>query len=83
MGARQKLNQLHINGSLGLAAIVGWLGGSWLLFIVTATLLLALGCYCCEIRLGRQSGRCRDPRRTLSVSARPTRTERNQKGEVS
>ena len=41
MGARQKLNALHINGGIIFAAFAGLATGSWLISI--ATLIAALG----------------------------------------
>jgi hypothetical protein len=41
MGARQKLNQAHLNGALVIAALVGALTHSWPIFVLAA--LLAAG----------------------------------------
>ncbi len=43
MGAREKLNEHHIAGSLGVAAAVGGLTGSWVIFAVVAAVLVATG----------------------------------------
>lgn len=40
MGARQKLNDGFVNGSLLLAAAAGFLSGSWLVFGVGLVLLV-------------------------------------------
>ena len=42
MGARQKLNQAFVTGSLITAAVVGFLAQSWWAFMVTAAILLVL-----------------------------------------
>lgn len=73
MGARQKLNQLHIQGSLGLAAIVGWLAGSWALFTVAGTVLLALNVWSTEIRFARRARGPRDRRHAPTVFGSQTR----------
>ena len=50
MGARQKLNKHHVVGALGVAAIVGGLAGSWLVFGAVAAVLIAGSVYAGEIR---------------------------------
>ena len=70
-GARQKLNQIYVNGSLLLAALAGWLTQSWPVFFLALAVLLGLGLYTQEIRLGKPDRRSR-PR------ARPNRA--TQKG---
>ena len=59
VGARDKLNKHHIVGSLGLAAVVGGLTGSWIIFGVVATALIATGIYNGDIRgkSNRRQGR--------------------------
>lgn len=42
MGARQKLNQAYIVGSLFAATAVGYLFGSWTTFFVVTTVLIIL-----------------------------------------
>ena len=81
MSARQKLNQLHVNGSLVLAAIVGWLSESWALFAVAAAFLLALSLCSKEIRFARQPRWSRDNRGAPGPSRNPMRAERTRKGE--
>ncbi len=41
MGARTKLNVSYVNGCLVLAAIVGLLFQSWMVFLVVAAILIA------------------------------------------
>lgn len=41
MGARQKLNQAHLNGALVIAAVVGVMTQSWAVFWIAA--LIAAG----------------------------------------
>ena len=50
MGAREKLNRFHIIGSLGVAAIIGGLAGSWLVFGVVAAALIAGSIQAGEVR---------------------------------
>ncbi len=50
MNARQKLNKHHIVGALGVAAIIGGLAGSWLVFAAVAAVLMASSIYAGEIR---------------------------------
>jgi len=50
MGARQKLNAAYFHGSLLLAAVVGGLAQSWLVFFITVAVLLGLNLYAREIR---------------------------------
>ena len=54
MGARQKLNVSYITGSLLLAAAVGWLAGSWIVFVVALVVLLVLNLGASEIRPTRR-----------------------------
>ena len=50
MGAREKLNKHHVVGALSVAAIVGGLAGSWLVFATVAAVLIAGSIYSGEIR---------------------------------
>ncbi len=50
MRARTKLNQAYFNGSLLIAALVGLVAQSWLLFLLALTVLLAWNLVCQEIR---------------------------------
>ncbi len=50
MGARTKLNQAYFNGSLIIAAMVGLVAQSWLLFFLALAVLLASNLYLQEIR---------------------------------
>ena len=50
VGAREKLNEAYVIGSLLLAAIAGWISGSWLVFIIAAVILLALNLHAGDIR---------------------------------
>ncbi len=42
MGARQKLNDAYIVGSIFVATAVGYLFGSWIVFFVVAIALILL-----------------------------------------
>jgi hypothetical protein len=50
MGAKQKLNQVYIGGSLLLAAVAGGLCDSFVVFIVAAIVLLSLNVHAGDIR---------------------------------
>lgn len=55
MGARQKLNQAHVNGALVVAALVGAVTQSWIVFVVAALLAVGLSVHGGGIRTrGRQ-----------------------------
>jgi hypothetical protein len=57
MGARQKLNAGYFNGALLLAAVVGWYGGSWVVFVVTLMALLVSSTLAQDIRFRGRGGR--------------------------
>ncbi|MFZ1933919.1 MAG: hypothetical protein WCB27_06825 [Thermoguttaceae bacterium] len=50
MSARKKLNCLNIVGAITVAAIVGGLIGSWLVFFMAVTLLIGGAIYAGDIR---------------------------------
>ena len=54
VGARRKLNNAAILGSLVLASGLGYLSESWLVFIVAALILLVLSWYSGDIRKGKR-----------------------------
>ena len=54
MGAREKLNEAYFIGSLLFAAVAGGLTGSWWVFIITTTILLALNLHSGDIRPGKR-----------------------------
>jgi hypothetical protein len=41
MGAKQKLNASYFNGAVVMAALMGWLTGSWFVFVLVLIVLLA------------------------------------------
>lgn len=51
MGARTKLNECHLVGSVGVAAVLGIVTGSWLVFVVAGASLVASSWYVGDIRL--------------------------------
>jgi hypothetical protein len=53
VGARQKLNSASILGSLLVAAVLGGVTNSWIVFIVAALILIALSCHQGDIRPGK------------------------------
>ena len=56
MNARTKLNGSYVNGALIFAAIVGYLTGSWLVFLVVLILETAVALHSGDIRpSGNQS----------------------------
>lgn len=56
MGARQKLNQAHVNGALVIAAAVGAVTQSWTVFILAALLVAGSSLYAGNIRIrGRRN----------------------------
>jgi len=57
MGARQKLNSGYFNGALLLAALAGWLGGSWVVFVVALMALLVSSMLAHDIRFRGRGGR--------------------------
>ena len=50
MGAREKLNEAYVMGSLFLAAVAGAISGSWMVFIIAAAILLGLNLHAGDIR---------------------------------
>jgi hypothetical protein len=50
MGARQKLNAAYVEGGLIVAALLGALAGSWIVFAAAAAVLIGLGLHGGEIR---------------------------------
>ena len=62
MGARHKLNQAYLNGSLIVAAIVGFSVQSWLAFWIVLTLGVALDLWGGQIRPGTNNHRQRHDR---------------------
>jgi hypothetical protein len=54
VGARQQLNRAFVNGSLLLAAVVGALTGSWLIFGLSLAALVVGNLYAGAIRPSRR-----------------------------
>ncbi len=54
MGARKKLNSVAVTGCLALAAILGCLSNSWIVFIIVAMILLGMSLYQGDIRPGKR-----------------------------
>ena len=64
MSARQKLNQGYIQGCLAIAALVGVVCQSWVIFGITAAVLIGLSTHSGEIRPNpERAGTHRDKRR--------------------
>ena len=66
MGARQKLNQSYVNGSLLLAILAGWFTDSWIVFLLTFAILIGLNLYRRQIRLRRRQ---REPPTTTDANS--------------
>jgi len=50
MGARQKLNQAHVNGALIAAGVLGLVTGSWTIFAIAGAGLIGAAVYSGGIR---------------------------------
>lgn len=59
MGARQKLNQANLNGALAIAALVGALTHSWIVFVLAGLLVVSTSLYGGGIRPRVRSDRSR------------------------
>jgi hypothetical protein len=57
MGARRKLNEIHAVIAVGIAAAMGWATGSWLVFGVGLSALIALKLHNGAIRRGKKGRR--------------------------
>jgi hypothetical protein len=55
--ARHKLNAAYFHGSLIIAGLLGAIGQSWNVFVLTAAVLTATSALSGEIRLKQQSPR--------------------------
>ncbi len=62
MNARIKLNTSYVYGCLIFAALAGWLSGSFMIFLLTSTVLLAGAFYSGDIRLDGPSSSAGAPR---------------------
>ena len=63
MNARLKLNSAVFQGSLIVAAVVGWAWSSWTVFFMVAVILIAAAFYSGEIRTTSDSKRNNRSRR--------------------
>ena len=54
MGARTKLNQIHLLGAVGVATIVGVLVQSWTAFFVAVAVLVGGSIYGGDVRFDRR-----------------------------
>jgi hypothetical protein len=73
VNARQKLNQIHVLGSMLAATVFGVASGSWTIFWIVAAALIAASFYSGDIRSprGQQSGQSSaGPRSSNPVSKR-------------
>ena len=53
MGARHKLNKVHVIGSLGLAGLLGLATGSMAVFVVAGAVMIGAAIYTGDIRGGK------------------------------
>lgn len=54
MGARQRLNSIHINIAVVISAIIGLACQSWAVFFVCCLVLIGLGVHSGDIRPNRR-----------------------------
>ena len=52
MGARKKLNEVHLLIAVAAAAVLGWATGSWIAFGVSMAILIAVKLHSGSIRTG-------------------------------
>lgn len=57
MGARQKLNQAYLNGTLVIATVVGVATQSWTVFWLAALIVAGSSFYAGNIRLNGRRGK--------------------------
>jgi hypothetical protein len=57
VGARKKLNEVNVLGSLGAAGVAGILTGSWFVFLAASAVLIVAGIYSGDIRPDRNKRR--------------------------
>ncbi len=50
MGAKHKLNETYIVGSIALAGIIGGLAESWIAFFIAAAVLIGAAVYKGDVR---------------------------------
>lgn len=55
MGARQKLNQAHLNGALVIATVIGVASQSWTVFWIAALIAVGSSLHSGGIRLRRRN----------------------------
>ncbi len=54
MGAREKLNTIHIVGTLGAAGLLGLVTGSWFLAVLAGALLVGAAIHSGDVRFKRR-----------------------------
>jgi hypothetical protein len=54
LGARQKLNSIHILGAIGTAGLLGLATGSWVIAAITGAVVFGLSLHKGDIRLKRR-----------------------------
>jgi hypothetical protein len=57
LGARTKLNEANVLSSLGAAGVLGFLTGSFTVFLIAGAVLIAAGLYAGDIRPGKGKSR--------------------------
>ncbi len=74
MSARHKLNQGYVQGCLAIAALIGAVCQSWIIFGIAAAVLIGLSMHSGEIRpTPGRSGKQRDKRRRGPRRSAPRR----------
>lgn len=69
MGARAKLNRLHLSGDVTLAAVAGTVAGSWLVFFVALVIFVGIDVHTGQIRPAKNRQRESAPERTKRRNA--------------
>jgi hypothetical protein len=54
VGAREKLNGVHLLGAIAIAGILGALAESWLVFFIAAAVLVAVEIHAGNVRLEKR-----------------------------
>lgn len=54
MGARQRLNSMHVNIAIAISALIGLACQSWTVFFLSCLVLIGLGVHSGDIRPNRR-----------------------------
>jgi hypothetical protein len=50
MGAKAKLNTAYFHGAVVVAGVLGWMAGSWMVFLIALGVLLVANVFAGDIR---------------------------------